>query len=62
LDSELFVKAHRFLNHIREFVLYILPNYKDSGRGKWWGGGAVAQLVEALRYKPENREVIQIFH
>jgi hypothetical protein len=58
LDSELFVKAHRFLNHIREFVLYIFPDYKDSGSG----GHAMAHLVEALRYKPEGREVIRIFN
>jgi hypothetical protein len=55
LDSELFLKAHRLLNHIREFVLYTFPNYKDSVR-------AGEHLVEAQRYKPEDREVIRIYH
>jgi hypothetical protein len=32
-------------------------NNKDSG-----SGGIVAQVVEVLRYKPEGREAIRIFH
>jgi hypothetical protein len=52
LEKYLKIGQACFLSHCCEFTIHH-GNIKDCY--KWLGGRAVAQLVEALRYKPERR-------